>query len=378
MRPDKQARQTYKMADLPDPLLPSQSAFCSSVSADVWHDQKGDKAYEWWHFDALSDDGLEAVAITFTDNNVFSTRYAKPFAAHGPLPLEPAHEQVRSPAISFLYWAGGRSVVKTVAEYPFSAFSGSVERPECRIGANSFHVETTSYGNGYMISIDLPLKHGRRVQASFEWLSVESDLSPCGDPREEPSFWNLVAARSDVSGRIEVFGGDGRSTNKHHFRGTGYHDHVCGDEAIYDAINCRQWGRAHFVDQTAVYCVQKGRDGEPIDTKLVLTGDREMSVHSADVEPRQMHRDKFGIKYPLRLELTTGNGTRLIINVIKPIDSTFYNVRLLSEMTLELPDGKPRKTSGLTSILSPANMKYRLFRWFTELQFAKYGNRPNS
>ncbi|MBA2735921.1 MAG: hypothetical protein H0U50_03930, partial [Pyrinomonadaceae bacterium] len=52
-------------------------SFSSSIAADVWHPKKDAKAYEWWYFDALSDDGSEALVIIFLDNFIFSPRYNK-------------------------------------------------------------------------------------------------------------------------------------------------------------------------------------------------------------------------------------------------------------------------------------------------------------
>ena len=57
------------------PVSAERFVFSSSVAADVWHPQKNPKAYEWWYFDALSDDGREAIVIIFLDNFIYSPRY---------------------------------------------------------------------------------------------------------------------------------------------------------------------------------------------------------------------------------------------------------------------------------------------------------------
>jgi hypothetical protein len=56
-------------------LAAENFSFSSSVAADVWHPKKSASAYEWWYFDALSDDASEAIVIIFLDNFVFSPRY---------------------------------------------------------------------------------------------------------------------------------------------------------------------------------------------------------------------------------------------------------------------------------------------------------------
>jgi hypothetical protein len=47
-------------------------AFSSSIADDVWHSKTSSKAFEWWYFDALSEDGRDAVVIIFLDNFIFS------------------------------------------------------------------------------------------------------------------------------------------------------------------------------------------------------------------------------------------------------------------------------------------------------------------
>ena len=55
----------------------SNFSFCSSIADDVWHPSDEHSAYEWWYFDAVSDDGRDALTIIFLDNFIFSPRYNK-------------------------------------------------------------------------------------------------------------------------------------------------------------------------------------------------------------------------------------------------------------------------------------------------------------
>ena len=54
---------------------PTNVSFCSSLKDDRWHNLSGPNAFESWHFDAVSDDGREALVITFYDNYVLSPRF---------------------------------------------------------------------------------------------------------------------------------------------------------------------------------------------------------------------------------------------------------------------------------------------------------------
>ena len=58
-------------------VLPEKFSYSSSIAADVWHPKHDARGYEWWYFDALSDDGREAIVVIFLDNFIFSPRYNK-------------------------------------------------------------------------------------------------------------------------------------------------------------------------------------------------------------------------------------------------------------------------------------------------------------
>lgn len=351
------------MPDLIAAETQGRTTFCSSVQRDVWHDQAGPKAYEWWYFDALSDDGREAVFITFADNYVFSPRYAAAQTAE-------QGGRLRFPAITFLYAIDGEVIFKTVHEFTERQFKAGKASAQCSIGESSFHVDSADYGSGYMVNIDVPLGR-RRLKASFEWLSVEADLMPGERSGSCPdSFWNMAATRSDVSGKIELWGRGGKLKRQFHFRGTGYHDHIGGNDPIVDTLSYRHWGRAHFNDATAVFCIKCGLDGQP-ETKLFLVRDGQMQQRSPQVEGSRFRRDRFGIKFPSRLSFMSDDGVRLRIKPFRIVDSSFYDIRMLSQVTLMLRDGKPRKTIGISEFLAPRNIRYRLFRWFTDLKIRK-------
>lgn len=90
------------------PVSTTPFIFSSSIEADVWHAKADPKAYEWWYFDALSDDGSEAVVIVFLDNFIFSPRYNQ---------KRKLIENVRFPAISFLYYRDGKPVYRAINEF---------------------------------------------------------------------------------------------------------------------------------------------------------------------------------------------------------------------------------------------------------------------
>jgi carotenoid 1,2-hydratase len=338
--------------------------FASSIEADVWHPKTDPKAYEWWYFDALSDDGREAVVIVFLDNFIFSPRYNQSRNSG----------VARFPAVSFLYFRDGEPVYRSVNEFPPEKFKANPDTPGCHIGDSFFNVETAPYGSGYIVSVNAFLGRNKRIEATFEWLSIEADLAPDSFKFEIGSHcWNMVAPRSDVTGRISVYDRRGKQTDVRHFRGTGYHDHNIDNRWITETVRDWHWGRAHFADATAVFYRYCEIGDDQTATKLFVIRNGEMNERNARYEEQNYARNRFGIKYPTRLRLISDDNLRLRVKPLKIIDSSFYYLRFLSEMTLTLRDGRPRKTIGITEFMAPENLKHRWLDWITDMRIGKNG-----
>ena len=346
--------------------LTGEFAFSSSVRADVWHPQKDPRSYEWWYFDALADGGREAVIIVFLDNFIYSPRYNREHAA-----------DEKFPAIAFTYFADGKPVYRCVNEFSEADFYADKATPECRIGESSFTFETAAYGSGYSVSVKAKLSGDRRLEANFEWLSIESDFAAesfCY--RESAHCWNMVAPRCDVTGKITVSSKRGTTTDVRQFRGTGYHDHCLDNRWLAKTVRDWHWGRAHYADSTAVFYRYCEIGDHTPSTKLLVIKDGELQERTAEYDEQNYVRDKFGIRYPTRLRLRSEDNMRLRAKPIKVIDSSFYYLRFLSEITLTLRDGIPRKTAGITEFLAPKSLKYRWLNWLSDMRTGKNGKPP--
>ena len=344
----------------------SDFAFSSSVQADVWHPQNDPKSYEWWYFDALADGGKEAVVIMFLDNFIYSPRYNRD-----------VKRTERFPAISFMYFRDGKPLYRCINEYPEASFFANRESPECRIGGSSFKFEKASYGSGYSVSINTRLSGGRRIEASFEWLSIESDFaSDAFCYRDSAHCWNMVAPRSDVTGKITIYDRRGRIADVRQFRGTGYHDHNLDNRWLAKTVRDWHWGRAHYSDATAVFYRYCELGEHTPSTKLLVIKNGELRERNAEYAEQNYVRDKFVIRYPTRLRLISEDNMRLRVKPIKVIDSSFYYLRFLSEITLTLRDGIPRKSVGITEFLAPKTLKYRWLNWLSDVRTGKNGKAP--
>lgn len=361
-------------------------SFTSSISGDVWHRKSSPDAFEWWYFDALSDNGRDAVVVIFLDNFIFSPRYNAYNKKQRKLTRNTNQgfwldentfhfpEQKTFPALAFIYYRNGKPVYRAINEFAPEDFSASIDAPACQLGENSFYLDSAPYGSGYVLSINAGLSRKRRLKAAFEWVAIEGDFLPeCRIYAENSHCWNLVLSRSDVSGKIVVEDAKGKSLDTINFRGTGYHDHNIDNRWLPETVRDWQWGRAHFLDSSAVFYRYKEINEENPTTKLLVVREGNLRERDARYEEQNFARDFFGIKYPQRLTFTTADNLRLRVKQTEIIDASFFYLRFLSEMTLTLRDGKPRKTVGITEYLAPRALKYRWLDWLVNMRIGRNG-----
>lgn len=343
-------------------VLREHFSFASSLKDDVWHAQTDSKAYEWWYFDALSDDGREAIVIIFFDNFIFSPRYNS------------KNQTEKVPALAFFYYRDGKPIYRVIKEFPLDEFASSKTEPFVGLNNNSIKFDSAPYGKGYLIEIKTEFQPNKQIEAKLEWLLIESDFTDSLSNIEENTHnWNLVAPRADVTGHIKVTNKKGKVLDSIHFRGTGYHDHNIDKRYLPTTVENWQWGRAHFADSTAVFYRYQEIGSEEAVTKLYVVRNGELRQRDAEFNQQQISRDIFGIKYAERLRFVTEDNIRLRVKQTKVIDSSFFYLRFLSEMTLTLRDGKPRKTTGITECLCPKTLNYRWLDWLIDMRIGRDG-----
>ncbi len=126
-------------------------SFTSNIAADVWHPKTNSKAFEWWYFDALSEDGRDAVVIIFLDNFIFSPRYNSTNRKQGKFAKRLKKDVQCStciPAIAFTYYRDGKPKYRAVNEFSPEEFSANKDTPSCQLGDNFFRLESAPYGSG--------------------------------------------------------------------------------------------------------------------------------------------------------------------------------------------------------------------------------------
>jgi carotenoid 1,2-hydratase len=341
--------------------LADNFSISSSIAADVRHVKDSPKAYEWWYFDALSDDGRDCVVIIFLENFIFSPSYN-------------SAENPNVPAVSFTYYRDGKPIYRSMNEFAAAGFSASEVEPFCKIGDNEMRFEKAPYGSGYLLTINAVLFKNRKLKATFEWLLIESDFKSDNDVNPSNTHsWNLVSPRADVTGNIEVFRRNGKPKDKIQFRGTGYHDHNFDTRWLPETVENWQWGRCHFADSSVVFYRYKEIGATLATTKLFIVKNGEFRELDAVYEEENFSRDIFGLAFPKRLRFASEDDFRLRVKQIKVIDSSFFYLRFQSEMTLILRDGKPRKILGISEQLSPKALKFRWLDWLVKMRIGRNG-----
>ncbi len=326
----------------------------SSVADDVWHRSPEPAAYEWWYFDALSSGGKDAVIIKFADNSIDSPRY-------GVVGDNTANRRV--PAVSFTYIREGKTVCSFVNEYTSADFSADENVLACKISNSAFTFDKADYGTGYRIEIFGKTASGKTIEARFEWLLIESDILDGESPKQKGHCWNIISPRADVTGQITIQGRNHSRPEIYKFRGSGYHDHNRDDRNFLEHVSRWVRGRVHYADSTAIFCSYGEFGSDVEDARLLLLRDGETRTRKVAFDVQEWERGRFGTSYPSRIRLVTDENIRLRIKPETIIDSSRFCQRFLSEMTLTLRDGVPRKANGIVEFISPRVSRFRLLNW---------------
>lgn len=218
------------------------------IISDYRQDTKSPKpipgSYEWWYFDAISDDGKTSFVIIFYEGNPFSRRYIEA--------IKEKHTAEHFPAISLSVYNEGKPVYYGFEEVTKKEAYFSSTWPEGKIGSSEFRLEENENELTYHIEINHSMPNGDTLEATLRFRSSDTE-SLSGDGVGMPDgahSWNLVQPLAEVTGLINIRGYKEFSSK---FSGSGYHDHNAGEEPMKDSFDEWYWGRFHLNEQTLIY-----------------------------------------------------------------------------------------------------------------------------
>src|SRR5688572_20449404 len=105
----------------------------------AWHQVFAPGGYEWWHFDAVSDDGATLVVAEFFDGDPFDADYRRRYERFVRQPTRrapPLPPEYRG--VSLAVYREGKRIGGFHRRAPGVDFEASGERPFMRMGASMF------------------------------------------------------------------------------------------------------------------------------------------------------------------------------------------------------------------------------------------------
>jgi predicted secreted hydrolase len=248
-----------------------------SAKDDASHPSSDPGFFEWWYYDAQSEECSVAVAIHAT--NVSNPGSNVPnIEVNVACPNATAH---------------------IVKEYDRSSFSSSNETCDVSIGG--------SHAEGNLSNYDLLVDEGG-VKMDLHFDSTVPSWRPgsgtiyFGADKTKQFSWLVAVPRATVNGTLTI---NGTSFN---MSGTGYHDHNWGNIQLFTEIKEWYWGRVYSRNLTLIYAdiLLDGKYNQTAVSPVMLaTGDGiVMDGNGFTLMPAAFVPDDLtGNKYPSRIAL---------------------------------------------------------------------------
>ncbi len=309
-------------------------------------------AYEWWYFDALSEDGDWALSCIWFLGNPFSPYYRAAALGQSTHPFE-------QNAVYFALYRYGKLHAYHFARFSESDAHAAESLPLClRFGPNCLAV--TDPGR-WQLDLADENANGRRLAARLTFtaplLAAEAFQETSLDSEHS---WLPIAPFCRVSAFIELREPHNPGCEKINFTGTGYHDHNWGRLPFDAAIRDWYWARAALGGERSVilYHVQPHR-GRPVSHLLLFEQGRLVQHDSqAKVQLSWPILNGFGTRYSSRLTVTSGD-YEVRFRFTTRLDSAPFYIRALCSAEVQFGD-LTDSGQGIGEYLRPRLMSWPL------------------
>lgn len=332
----------------------------SNYSKDTKTDKKTSGSYEWWYFDAQSEDGYKFVII-FYDGNPFSRRYIQ--AQEN----ETLAEAEQFPAISISVYKGDqpiyysfREVEKKFAEFSPSLPYGIVERNQFQGASHQTRLE-------YTLRLDQTLSNGDSIKGELLF-STDLDSRPIFSDSDKNSShaWNLVMPSANVNGSIGISGYHNENIE---FKGLGYHDHNVGFEPMKESFTEWYWGRYHLEHSTFVYYLMN-KKGE-WEKKAWLINKRGDVEICNNVEMSNHGLSFFGLM-TARVIKARVRENEMYVQLDETLDSGPFYQRFGGRLLINSSEGV-EESRGISEYIKPARIYDRIYWPLVNMRIAYPG-----
>lgn len=309
-------------------------------------------AYEWWYFDALSDDGEWAIGCIWFLGNPFSPYYR--LAALGQ-PADPfAHN-----ALFFALYHRGRLHAYHFTRFPRSEVKTASSLPmTLQFGPNRLFLSADGIAR---LEIADENANGHRLTASLSFIApplIGTEDKSENVPTTDHS-WLPAAPICRVSGQIVLRAAQNKDAQIIKFAGRGYHDHNWGRLPFDANVQDWYWARGTLTDERAVllYHVRYRGRQKPV-SHLLLFDHGILTSHNAEVRLSRITLNGFGTRYATQLSVESGN-LRVQFRLGARLDSAPFYVRALCDAEVTV-GGVTETGQGMGEYFRPGIMAWPL------------------
>jgi carotenoid 1,2-hydratase len=335
------------------------TASAAKLDPDRFFDRTTPGAHEWWYFDAISDDGRDALVIVWYAGLPFDPSYGVATLRHLRNPSKyPQPRAIDHSAIGFSWYRDGKAIAYALNGHKADRFRHQAEPFAVEVATSRVERD----GEGYRLTIATPTAEGRPIRAEIRFKpadSTEPFERDLGTP-DAPHNWILVAADCRVEGKATI--GDQTLT----FAGRGYHDHNAGAEDLSIAMKRWEWGRVQDGSFTNVYYRSEPHRGRPQAVWVVCRDGRPELVRertTLEVVPDGARRNVFGVRHARSLRVAD-RGVRLVRENRACVDDGPFYLRWIADFDVDDTSGnRASKTTGIAELLDTRNLHRPWFNW---------------
>ena len=336
----------------------------ANLDPDRFFNRTSPGAHEWWYFDAISDDGRDALVIVWYAGLPFDPSYGVATLRHLKNPSKyPQPRALDHSAIGFGWYRDGKPIAYALNGHKADRFRHKAEPFAVEVATSRVERD----GSGYSLTVATPTVDGRPIRAQFRFRPADStepferDLGTPGAPHD----WILAASDCRVEGSATI--GDQGLT----FNGRGYHDHNAGAEDLSIAMKRWEWGRVHLGRFTDVYYDAKTRSGSRRELWITCRDGRPEAIREGDdfrvfsweVDGQKARPSIFGLRHDLRKSFE-GEG-RIVGRMTSACvdDGPFYR-RWLADFEVEADEEEAEgEARGFAELLVTRNLHKPWFNW---------------
>ncbi|MEA2710484.1 MAG: carotenoid 1,2-hydratase [Phycisphaerales bacterium] len=327
--------------------MPTLPMMTPTPHADASRKITAPGGYEWWRFDASSDDGKLHLVAGLHFGHAFDRRYLRRYAMYRRFPT-----RVRPPApaefcaVTFALLERGRPALRLAMPIAKDEFSAADDGRTVRLGASHMNRGPDGVLRLHLRGLD----DDRTIAVNLSFrpqlnTSCDVDLASASAADAGQHRWVVVDPLCDVDGEISVFAESGGPPRVTPFAGSGCHDHRFGTRPL-GALGHR-WlnGRAVFADRAilfhqvgdAAFVWQAGGKGA---TPAATSGGLKV-IGSAT--------SRWGIGYPETIELPGAGDVRLMRPRV--VGTSFASVIVAYDAAGDLETGR-----ALVQVLKPRRL----------------------